>query len=63
MTRTASQDEFQEPTGKDYTRWREHRRKASEIRDEMPDLSEALLEEYAEKIDKIADIARRSLSV
>jgi len=42
--------------GEIYITWREHRQKATEIRNELPDLSSAL-GEYAANINKIIDIA------
>ena len=43
--------------GRIYVTWREHRQRASEIRENFPDLSSAL-EEYARNINKIIDIAQ-----
>ncbi len=53
MSRTHIEDEC----GTIYLTWREHRQHASEIRDELPDLSSAL-QEYATTINKIIEIAR-----
>lgn len=48
---------FEDQSGKVYTTWREHRRHASEIRNELPDLSSAL-EEYARNINRIIDLSQ-----
>ena len=44
-------------SGEIYTTWREHRQNATEIRNELPDLSSAL-GEYAANINKIIDMAK-----
>ena len=46
----------QDRTGRIYMSWREHRRTATDIRDELPDLSSAL-ETYASNLNKIIDVA------
>lgn len=52
--RLMSEAHIEDERGKIYITWREHRQRASEIRDELPDLSSAL-EEYARNINKIID--------
>lgn len=47
----------QDKAGNIYITWREHRQKATQIRDDLPDLSSAL-DEYARNINKIIDIAQ-----
>ncbi len=49
-------EKVQDKAGKIYLTWREHRRNAIEIRNELPDLSSAL-EEYAANINKMIDMA------
>jgi hypothetical protein len=53
----APQSQVQDESGKVYLNWRKHRQSASEIRNQMPDLSSAL-NEYSANINKIADIAK-----
>jgi lysophospholipase L1-like esterase len=48
----------QDGAGKIYVTWREHRRQASEIRNELPDLTSAI-EEYARNINGLIDVARK----
>jgi len=57
MKQLMSREHVEDEGGRIYNTWREHRRRASEIRNELPDLSSAL-EEYARNIDKIIDLAR-----
>jgi lysophospholipase L1-like esterase len=47
----------EDAVGKIYFKWREHRRNAKEIRNELPDLSSAL-EEYEANLNKIIDMAK-----
>ena len=47
----------QEPIGQNYVRWRRNRRNASEIREELPDLSRAL-EAYRANLVECAAVAR-----
>ncbi len=49
----------QDASGKIYITWREHRKSAAEIRDQLPDLSSAL-EEYARNINTIIDLAQEN---
>jgi lysophospholipase L1-like esterase len=55
--RLMSKEHVEDVDGKIYITWREHRRRAVEIRDELPNLSSAL-EEYAGNVNRIIDIAR-----
>ncbi|HSF41655.1 MAG TPA: SGNH/GDSL hydrolase family protein [Thermoanaerobaculia bacterium] len=48
----------QDPTGRIYVRWRQHRQGASATRTQLPDLGPAL-EEYAANLRAIADTAAR----
>jgi lysophospholipase L1-like esterase len=50
-------EHIEDRDGKVYITWREHRQHASEIRDELPDLSLSL-EHYAGNINKIIDLAQ-----
>ncbi|TRZ53595.1 SGNH/GDSL hydrolase family protein [bacterium] len=52
-----AQDNIQDETGQIYVTWRKHRRQASEIRNELPDLSSAI-EEYTRNINKMIEIAQ-----
>jgi len=52
-----SREHIEDEVGKIYITWREHRQRAAEIRDELPDLSSAL-EEYARNIKMIIDVAQ-----
>jgi lysophospholipase L1-like esterase len=54
---TMSAAHIEDEYGKIYLRWRDHRQHASEIREELPDLSSAL-DEFAKNINRIIDIAR-----
>lgn len=55
--RMMSRGNVEDLEGSIYLTWREHRQRASEIKDELPDLSSAL-EEYAKNINKIIDVAQ-----
>lgn len=55
--RLMSTEHIEDRDGRIYITWREHRRHAGEIRDELPNLSPAL-EEYARNINQIIDIAQ-----
>jgi lysophospholipase L1-like esterase len=55
--RLFSSKHVEDGAGKIYLTWREHRQRASEIRNQLPDLSSAL-DEYATNINKIVDISR-----
>ena len=48
----------QDDAGRNYVRWRRHRRAASALRGELPDLGPALLE-YARNLHTIVDLAER----
>jgi lysophospholipase L1-like esterase len=52
-----SREHIEDEDGRIYITWREHRRRASEMRDAPPDLSSAL-EEYARNINMIIDLAQ-----
>src|SRR5262249_36902359 len=52
-----SREHIEDEDGRIYITWREHRRRAAEIRDALPDLSSAL-EEYARNINLIIDLAQ-----
>ncbi|MCI0665305.1 MAG: GDSL-type esterase/lipase family protein [Acidobacteria bacterium] len=54
---TMSAAHIEDEHGSIYVTWRAHRQQASEIRNELPDLSSAL-EEYARNINKMIDIAQ-----
>jgi len=54
--RMLSGEHIEDEDGKIYITWREHRRRAAEIRETLPDLSSAL-EEYASNINMITDLA------
>jgi len=54
---TMSAAHIEDVHGKIYATWREHRQHASEIREELPDLTSAL-DEYARNINRIIDITR-----
>jgi lysophospholipase L1-like esterase len=54
---TISREHIEDEDGRIYITWREHRRRAAEIRDALPDLSSAL-EEYARNINMIIDLAK-----
>ena len=51
-----SRENVQDQAGKIYITWREHRQNATDIRDELPDLSSAL-ETYASNLNKMIDVA------
>jgi lysophospholipase L1-like esterase len=55
--RLMSKEHVEDVDGKIYIIWREHRRHAAEIRDELPDLSSAL-GEYARNINRMIDVAQ-----
>ncbi len=55
--RLMSKEHAEDVNGRIYITWREHRRRAAEIRDELPDLSSAL-GEYARNINRIIDAAQ-----
>lgn len=55
--RLMSRAHVEDECGKIYIAWREHRRQAAEIRDELPDLSSAL-KEYTRNLNKIIEIAQ-----
>jgi lysophospholipase L1-like esterase len=48
---------FQDPEGRMYVRWREHRQNAAAIRQALPDLTSAL-QEYSQNINTIIDLAQ-----
>jgi hypothetical protein len=52
-----TQSNVQDTAGKIYVTWRQHRQQATEIRNELPDLSSAL-EEYKKNINMMIDIAQ-----
>src|SRR5262249_8176703 len=52
-----SKEHIEDQDGSIYLTWREHRRRAAEIRETLPDLSSAL-EEYARNINMIIDLAQ-----
>ncbi len=54
---SASREHIEDEDGSVYATWREHRRRASEILAELPDLASAL-EEYAKNINRIIDLAQ-----
>lgn len=53
----SGQNVIQDAAGQVYVTWRKHRRQATEIRDELPDLSSGL-DEYTRNINKMIEIAR-----
>ncbi len=55
--RLMSKEHVEDVDGRIYITWREHRRRATEMRDELPDLSSAL-GEYAKNINGMIDIAQ-----
>ena len=56
-----SREHIEDEDGRIYITWREHRQRASEIRDALPDLSSAL-EEYARNVNLIIDLAQEKSS-
>src|SRR5262245_21278002 len=54
---TISSEHIEDEDGNMYITWREHRQRAAEIRDSLPDLSSAL-EEYARNINMIIDLGQ-----
>lgn len=52
------EDQVQDDAGRIYEQWRRHRREASALRSELPDLGPALLE-YARNLHTIVDVAER----
>lgn len=57
MKQMMSREHIEDEGGRVYITWREHRRRASEMRGALPDLSSAL-EEYARNINLIIDLAK-----
>jgi lysophospholipase L1-like esterase len=55
--RLKSYAHFEDERGRVYISWRDHRKRSTEVRDELPDLSSAL-KGYANNINKLIDIAQ-----
>lgn len=55
--RLMSKGNVEDVDGRIYVTWREHRRRAAEVRNELPDLSAALAE-YAKNVNKMIDVVQ-----